>query len=67
VRAGTNLRLGPDSGGVEAFVVSGMLCVDDVELIPESWLRLPPGDRETLQATSDSVVYLKCGHLAALL
>lgn len=67
VRSGAKLLLGKEEGGAEMFVVEGSLELEDLRLMKNAWLRLPPGDADCLQATSDSTVLLKTGHLAHLL
>ena len=66
IGAGKNLQIGPDDGGAELFLVSGAMRFDDVCLLAESWIRLPPGDQLSLTASEDSIAYLKTGHLADL-
>ena len=65
--AGTALALDAAAGGSELFVVSGELSLEGSRYPKDAWLRFPPGDVVTLRATSDSVVWLKTGHLQALL
>ncbi len=50
-------------GGTEIFVVSGSVEYKDDSLPAESWLRLPAGEAATVKAHSDSVLWVKCGHL----
>lgn len=50
-------------GGVEYFVLAGSFH-DQNGVYPEgSWLRLPPGSRQTLQVDTQCTVYRKSGHL----
>ena len=51
------------TSGVEMFVVRGLVIAGGDELPANSWLRLPPGDGVTIAAQSDSVIWLKQGHL----
>ena len=54
---------GDDSAGVEIFVVKGTVKYDDGELPAESWLRFPAGQFADLLAISDTVLWVKLGHL----
>lgn len=55
-------------GGAEVLVLDGTLVQAGRPLAPGSWLRLPPGARPAFAAGAEGVtVYLKTGHLAALL
>jgi len=67
VQIDAELLLGEEEGGVEMFVVEGSLELHDLRLTNNAWLRLPPGDADSLVATTDSTVLLKSGHLAHLL
>lgn len=67
VHSGTELLLGVEEGGAEMFVVDGSFELKELQLTKNAWLRLPPGDTDSLIATSDSTVLLKSGHLAHLL
>ena len=64
--AGSTLSSDAAAGGTEIFVVNGGLALDGRVYPQDSWLRFPPGDTVTLQATTDSFVWLKTGHLQAL-
>jgi hypothetical protein len=53
-------------GGLEAFVLDGALS-DAAGTYPKgSWLRLPPGDMAAFSSPERALVYVKTGHLAAL-
>jgi anti-sigma factor ChrR (cupin superfamily) len=54
-------------GGLEAFVIEGGFAEGGETFRPWDWLRLPPGARLTATAGPEgAVVWLKSGHLAAL-
>jgi anti-sigma factor ChrR (cupin superfamily) len=52
-----------DPGGVEILVISGALVDDETELATESWLRFPPDQENELRASSESLLWVKTGHL----
>jgi len=54
---------GAESAGVEIFVVNGSIRYDDGNLPAESWLRFPAGQFVDLRALSDTVLWVKHGHL----
>jgi len=54
---------GDVSAGFEIFVVSGTIHYDDGNLPAESWLRFPAGHFADLLAVSDTVLWVKTGHL----
>lgn len=56
---------GDDSAGVEIFVVNGTVRYEEGDLPAESWLRFPAGQFADLLAVSDSVLWVKIGHLPA--
>ena len=63
VAAGHEHTLGGNPGGTEIFVVSGSLEYRHEILPAESWLRLPAGQAAAVVAQSDSVLWVKQGHL----
>ena len=65
--AGASLALDAAAGGSEIFVVDGGLSFERTVYPKDAWLRFPPGDAVTLQAISDTTVWLKTGHLQPLL
>lgn len=67
IAAGSQFSIDAAAGGTEVFVVKGELSFDGSVYPGDSWLRFPPGDVVTLQATRDATVWLKSGHLRALL
>lgn len=52
-----------DSGGLEAFVLSGLLLLEGAEYPEGSWLRLPKCDGSTLTCAGACKVFVKTGHL----
>lgn len=54
------------SGGIEIFVLSGMLSVDGERCSNGSWIRLPGGTRPDICAVGESMVFVKSGHLDAV-
>lgn len=55
------------AGGAELLVLEGRLAEGDDAFDAGSWLRLPPGDATRFTAgRAGATVYLKTGHLAAL-
>jgi anti-sigma factor ChrR (cupin superfamily) len=63
LQKGQPFPIDSDPGGVEIFVISGSILDGSIELPPESWLRLPPHEENTLVAGSDSLLWVKTGHL----
>ena len=63
VTAGQNLAL-DFAGGIEAFVVSGTVTVDDEPLRSWSWIRRPGAGRLALEASTDATLFVKRQHLA---
>lgn len=51
------------AGGAECLLVRGTIRLDGRELPPESWFRLPAGDRCRIEATSGATLWQKTGHL----
>lgn len=60
---GTRLPISGSAGGVEIFLVDGLLALNGNSLPPETWLRFPAGAEINLLAATDSTVWLKQGHL----
>lgn len=60
---GQAFPINSDPGGLEILVVSGSLDDEGTELPPESWIRFPAGQTNSLVATSDALLWVKCGHL----
>jgi hypothetical protein len=63
IGAGMYYTIAADSPGAELFVVSGTIRYDSDDLPAESWLRLPAGDAADLEASADSILWVKSGHL----
>ena len=63
IAAGQSYMLEAPEGGAEFFVVEGAVTGDKGTLDKWRWLRLPTGDSIRLQATVDTVFWLKRGHL----
>jgi hypothetical protein len=63
IGAGAQYSIAGDSPGAEIFVVSGTIRYDGDELPAESWLRLPAGDAADFEASADSILWVKSGHL----
>ena len=61
--AGQSYMLEADHGGAEFFVVEGSVTGDGETLGKWCWLRLPAGDSVRLDATADTLFWLKRGHL----
>ena len=53
-------------GGAEVFVLSGRLSDADGSYPKGTWLRLPPGATAEFRAEDGCLIYLKTGHLAAM-
>lgn len=51
------------AGGLEWFLISGALSIDNSRYEPETWFRFPPGDSVRLQACTDCLIWQKSGHL----
>jgi redox-sensitive bicupin YhaK (pirin superfamily) len=60
---GKRLPISESAGGVEIFLVDGLLEANGSSLPPETWLRFPDGAEFSLLAVTDSTVWLKQGHL----
>ena len=60
---GEEFPVGKWKGGTEILVVSGSIEFEYKPLGAESWLRLPPGQRETLVALAPTILWIKTGHL----
>ena len=52
-----------DPGGLEILVISGSINDEGTELAAESWLRIPADQENRLVASSDSLLWVKTGHL----
>lgn len=52
-----------DPGGIEILVINGSINDEGSELTAESWLRIPAGQKNRLVASSDSLLWVKMGHL----
>ena len=63
VRLQTGGRYLLPADGSEVFVVSGSVILTDQEMPAESWLRFPVGHEGKLIAASDSILWVKSGHL----
>lgn len=62
--AGKDVVVG-DGGGLELVVLRGGFAEDGQQFIPQSWLRLPPGDSVICTVAGDGcTVWVKSGHLA---
>jgi quercetin dioxygenase-like cupin family protein len=60
---GAKVELVPE-GGMEILVLEGLFALSGQEFLPQSWLRLPVGDRVTVSAGPDGCrVWVKEGHL----
>ncbi len=60
---GEPFPISSDPGGVEILVVSGSINDQGIELAAESWLRFPANQDNRLVASSDSLLWVKTGHL----
>ena len=60
---GEPLPIAADPGGVEILVVRGSIDDEGIELGVESWLRFPAKQENRLVASSDSLLWVKTGHL----
>jgi quercetin dioxygenase-like cupin family protein len=60
---GRPLPIESDPGGLEILVISGSIIDEDDELAAETWLRYPAGQENGVVASSDSVLWVKTGHL----
>ena len=60
---GQPLPIASDPGGLEILVISGSIIDEDDELAAETWLRYPAGQENGVVASSDSVLWVKTGHL----
>ena len=65
IASGREQRFEENPGGMELFVVRGTVRFHDQTLPAESWLRLPAKQAATIRALSDSVLWVKSGHLPA--
>lgn len=60
---GESLPFRPKAGGLEILVISGSINDEGIELAAESWIRIPAGQNSRLVASSDSLLWVKTGHL----
>lgn len=63
ILAGETLVLAPRALGTEIFIVEGLVEMDAQEFPNESWLRFPTGSVDILTATTDTLIWMKTGHL----
>ena len=61
--AGDRLPIDSDPGGMEILLISGSINDEGTELAAESWLRIPADQKNRLIASSDSLLWVKTGHL----
>ncbi len=61
--AGEPFPIAADPGGIEIVVISGSINDEGTELAAESWLRFPADQENRLVASSDSLLWVKRGHL----
>lgn len=61
--AGECLPIDADPGGIEILLVSGSINDEDRKLPAESWLRIPADQENGIVASSDSLLWVKTGHL----
>jgi hypothetical protein len=61
--AGERLPIDADPGGIEILLVSGSINDEGRELPAESWLRIPADQENGIVASSDSLLWVKTGHL----
>ena len=61
--AGTELPARETPGGEEIYVVAGTLAEADTLYRTDTWIRNPPGSAAPLQASEDTVIWVKRGHL----
>lgn len=63
VAPGVSFEIG-DPGGFELLVIEGNCTVDNEDFTPQSWLRMPPGDRARLvTGSSPTTLWIKSRHL----
>jgi len=60
---GEPFPIAADPGGVEILVISGSINDEGTDLAAESWLRFPAKQENRLVASSDSLLWVKRGHL----
>ena len=63
VAADTQYLMRPNSSGTELFVVNGSIQVADENMPTESWLRFPADQSPQILALTDTVLWVKRGHL----
>lgn len=61
--AGESLPIVSNPGGVEMLLIRGTINDEGAELAAETWLRFPPGQENRIVAASDSLLWVKTGHL----
>ena len=52
-----------EAGGLEILVISGSIYDEGTQLAAESWLRIPADQENRLVTSSDSLLWVKTGHL----
>jgi anti-sigma factor ChrR (cupin superfamily) len=67
IAAGQSVPLAGNSAGVEVLVVDGSVRYADQLLPAESWLRFPADYIADIAAVTDTVLWMKKGHLSLLL
>jgi hypothetical protein len=63
ILAGESLAIVAKEPGTEIFVVEGLVELDGQQFPNESWLRFPAGSADVLTATTDTLIWIKTGHL----
>lgn len=61
--AGERLPIEADPGGIEVLLISGSINDAGRELQAESWLRIPADQENGILVSSDSLLWVKTGHL----
>ena len=61
--ASDRLPIGSDPGGIEVLLIRGSIKDGGTELPPESWLRIPADQEIEIVASSESLLWVKAGHL----
>jgi hypothetical protein len=65
IAAGQTFPLASNPAGVEALIVNGSVEYADQLLPAESWLRFPAGYVAKILVVTDTVLWMKSGHLSA--
>ncbi len=60
---GEPFPIAADPGGIEILLTRGSINDEGTELTAESWLRIPANQENRLVASSDSLLWVKTGHL----